>query len=253
MKRISYWAKDHKVESRIIITIIYFFLIVAGIFVGKLLKELNVSLSEGFLVCLAIATALLWLFYPDHFKATRQVSPGRLYVQKKIFHFSAGLVTFLLIIFAGNVGFEIKQDSVHAAIVLPKVEEGISSNQIIKKFIDLIRSLDVNKLSKKEKLKIIRNEIRSIKKNSHLSDGEKVGLIALTVIISLFLLVGLAQLSCSIYCNGAGALAAVVLFAGAFFLILFTVRMIKKIYTGKERVKKKDKRPKEEVTPKPEY
>ena len=97
----------------------------------------------------------------------------------------------------------------------------------------------VNKLSQREKLRLIKDQIKTIKHDKDSSKGDKTLLIILSVIIALGLLSGLAALSCSLSCNGSEALALIVGIGGTFLIIFFLALIIKHI--SNQSLKKKEK------------
>ncbi len=102
MKRISFWAKNHVWKSRLLIILIYILLNIIGIITGILLNEINVILPQIYFIACIIVTIALWMWYPDKHNRKPGVSPSALYVRRKIFDFSLGAVTFLMIIYSGN-------------------------------------------------------------------------------------------------------------------------------------------------------
>lgn len=240
MKKISYWAKNHIWQSRLLIILIYILLNVNGIFTGKLLNEVNVIIPGIYFIVCIIFTIVLCIFYPER-NAKPGVSSSALYLRRKLFDFSLGAVTFLMIIYAGNNWKNLfaKSESAQASNIIhvPK-DTVIYNNPLIKNFIAVIKSMDVNKLSQREKLKLIKDQIKTIKHDKDTSNGSKALLITLSIIIALFLLFGLAGISCSLSCSGSEALAIIVGIGGTFLIIFFLIRIIKRITNS--HVKKKE-------------
>jgi hypothetical protein len=240
MKKISYWAKNHIWQSRLLIILIYILLNVNGIFTGKLLSEVNVIIPEIYFIVCIIFTIVLCIFYPER-NAKPVVSSSVFYVRRKLFDFCLGAVTFLMIIYAGNNWKHLfaKSESAQASNIIhvPK-DTAIYNNPLIKNFIAVIKSMDVNKLSQREKLRLIKDQIKTIKHDKDTSNGSKALLITLSIIIALILLYGLAGLSCSLSCSGSEALAIIVAIGGTFLIIFFLIRIIKRITNS--HVKKKE-------------
>lgn len=95
-------------------------------------------------------------------------------------------------------------------------------------------------VSKKLNRKIARKQIRQFvqrfrKSYRDKSQGEKIALIALTVVGAFLLLLVLVGISCNIACGGAEALAYVVFFAGTFGIVFLAVRLIQRISRGRSR------------------
>ncbi len=239
MKKISYWAKKHIWQTRLLIILIYILLNIIGIFTGKLLKEINVIIPQVYFIVAIICTIVLWIWYPDK-NTKKRFSSVTLYVRRKFSDFSLGAVTFLMIIYAGN-NWEhlfIKTESANASNITDlSKDSSIYNIPLIKNFIAGIKGIDVSKLSQREKLRIIKNQIKTIKHDKETSKGDKTLLIILSVIIALGLLGGLAALSCSIGCAGSEALAVIVGVAGTFLIIFFLIRIIKHMSNPTEKKK----------------
>ena len=240
MKKISYWAKKHIWQSRLLIILIYILLNVIGVFIGKLLNEVNVILPQFYFIACIIITIALWIWYPDRQNAKPGFASSALYVRRKLFDFSLGAVTFLMIIYAGN-NWEhlfIKSESAQASKIIPlSKDSAIYNNPLIKNFIAGIKSMDASKLRQREKLRLIKDQLKAIKHYKDTSKGDKTLLIVLSVIIALALLYGLAALSCSLSCSGSGALAIIVAIGGTFLIIFLLIRMIKRLSNPPEKKK----------------
>ncbi len=76
MKQISYWAKKHIWQSRLLIILVYILLNIIGIFTGKLLNEVNVIIPGLYFIACIIFTIALWIWYPDRQNANRSLKPS---------------------------------------------------------------------------------------------------------------------------------------------------------------------------------
>jgi hypothetical protein len=94
-----------------------------------------------------------------------------------------------------------------------------------------------NMLKWKERKKLLKHQIREIKKANDPSKGEKVLLVILSILVALGLLYLVAALSCSIACSGSEAIALLVAIGGTAGVILLLIFVIRAIY-GKRRKKK---------------
>lgn len=232
MKKISIWAKNHVWQSRLLIILIYILLNVLGIFAGKLLREINVIIPQLYFTACIIITILLWVLYPDNKNLKAGRKPSELYFRRKLCDLSLGAVTFLMIIYIGNnwESLTVKSESAYASkiIRIPK-DSALSNHPLIKNFITSIKNMDVSKLTEREKIRIIKKQIKAVQQDNEKSKGEKTLLIILSIIIALGLLFALGALSCSIACSSSGALAIIVAVAGTFLIVFFLVRVIKRI------------------------
>jgi len=231
VKKISIWAKGHVWQSRLLIIFIYILLNVLGIFTGKLLREVNVVIPQLYFTSFVVFTILLWVLYPGN-KDPKTGKKRGLYFRRKLFDFSLGTVTFLMIIYIGNnwKSLPVKSESAQASkiIRIPK-DSAISNSPLIKNFITSIKNMDVSKLTPREKIRIIKKQIRTIREDNETSKGEKTVLIIVSVLLAIGLLIGLAALSCSIACSGSEAVAVIVALAGTFLIVFLLIRTIKRI------------------------
>ncbi|MDB5232930.1 MAG: hypothetical protein JWN76_3735 [Chitinophagaceae bacterium] len=230
MKKISFWAKNHVFESRIIITVIYILLAVTGIVTGKLLNDINVTLPQFYFLVCTICTIIFWIGYPGIKTVKGKKIPGS-YARRKTFDFILGLMTFLLIVgVANNPKLFFNAETAQARKTFPvSTDTSINNHPLIQDFITSIKSRDITRLSEKEKIQIIKKQIRTIQHSKETSQGGKIALIALSVIIAAGLLAGLAVLSCSVACTSSGALAIILMAGGTFLIVFFLVKIIKRI------------------------
>lgn len=231
MKKISYWAKNHIWQTRMLIVVIYILLFTIGISTGKLLKDINVILSQGYFIACIVITLVLWTLYPErNFK--RGISSFASYIRRKLFDFSLGAVTFLMIVYTGNNWklLFIRAESAQASkiIRIPK-DSTITNSPLIKNFIGSIQNMDVSKLTQREKIRLIKKQIKAINQDKETSKTNKTLLIILSILVAIGLLIGLAALSCSIACSSSGALAIIVAIAGTALIIFLLVRIIKRL------------------------
>ena len=244
MRQISYWAKNHVWQSRLLIVVIYILLNAAGIFTGKLLKELNVVIPGFCFAACVVSTIVLWVWYPTK-KANPNVSSGTLYFRRKSFEFLIGCVTFLMIVYAGNNWqyLSLASSPAKASKLVPHEKDSVSQeNVLVRNFITELQSKDISKLSSKEKLRIIKNQVKIIKEDEGTTKGEKIVYTILSVLLAIALLMGLTVLSCSIACGGAEALSLIVAFGGSFLIIFFLVRLINSINKPGERKERRKQR-----------
>ena len=232
MRHISLWAKNHKWPSRMIIVGIYLLLNILGIYTGNLLKDIGMFIPELYFNSAIIACVAIWILYPSKRDNHDGYGKSTLYVRRKFFDFTLGAMTFLMIVFLSNNGAQIllKTNIAVASFINPHVQDtGVYDNALIKNFVTDIQKMDVSKLSQKEKIRILKKQIKTIKHDKTTSNGDKIALIILSILIALALLFLLAALSCSIACAGSEALSIIVLIAGTFLIVFFMLKIIKHI------------------------
>lgn len=236
MKAISYWAKHHPWQTRVIIIMIYVLLNIIGISIGKQLTGLNVVLPEIYFSICVILTIGLWIGYPAKFNSNGHKTA---YWHRKVFDGGLALVTLLMVIYAGNHWKYLffNTQTAQATKVVPKSKVAITDHPLMKNFVSHLKSLDVSKLSQRDKMKLIKNQIKAIKHSKDTTKGEKTLLIVLSVIVAIALLIGLVGLSCSIACAGSETLALIVALGGTFLVIFFLIKVIKRINNPKAKPK----------------
>ena len=207
---------------------IYILLNIIGIFTGQLLREVNVILPQFYFIACIIVTLALWAWYPHKNPGSGNLS----YVRRKLFDFSLVTVTYLMILYGGNNWnylFINSQSAQASKIIRIPRDSVISNSPLIKDFITTLKNMDVSKLSQKEKVRLIKQQIKKVKQDDNTSKTNKGILIFLSILAAIILLYGVAALSCSISCGGSEALAIVVAVAGTFLVIFFLVKIIKRI------------------------
>lgn len=101
--------------------------------------------------------------------------------------------------------------------------------------------MDVSKLTLRQKIKIIKHQVKTIKRDPNTSKSQKTLLIILSVFVAVFLLLILAAGSCSISCSGSEGIATIVFLGGTFLLVFLLVHIIKRINHPKAARKKEDR------------
>jgi predicted membrane channel-forming protein YqfA (hemolysin III family) len=241
MKKISLWAKHHKWTARFIIIISFGLLNIAGITTGMLLDDLNITLPS---IVLFFSITLYFagiLFYP--LKAEKKkIDPSLFYIKQKSCDIILAASTFVLIVYIGNDRFR----SLH---YFPTLQAATSSKPVtpadstfktyksLSAFSASLKDENGKSLKWKEKKKLLKEQVRAIKKSGSISKGGKVALIILSVIIALGLVGLVASLACSLSCNGSDA-AAVLVGVGGTALVIFLLVLVLRSIAGKKRKKK---------------
>lgn len=241
MRKTSIWAKTHKWPARFIIIGSFIILNALGIFCGILLNDLNISLTTAFLLFFLGIYILGVLLYPAKWMKGKILSSTAFYIRKKSCDFILAAAAFGMFIYLGNHPEKIFQGypSLNAAIVinpsLPKdsITKGYKS---ISAFSASMKDKDGNQLKWKERKKLLKEQVRGIKKSNDLSKGQKTFLIILSVIVALGLLFLVASLACSLSCNGSDALAVIVGLGGT-ALIVFLFVLVMRSIQGKKKKK----------------
>lgn len=240
MKKISYWAKDHKQEARIAIVICYIFLNFLAIVSGYLLQQSGVLLLPVFLTCCFVIFIMAVILYPSKYRKRKSLSASAFYNLQKICDSVLVSCTFCMVFYLSNRpenlfrfypqvnGFMINNNSKdHAGEPYKSISDFSSS----------LKDKDGNSLKWKERKKLLKEQVRSIKKDKELSQSSKTLLIVLSVIVAMGLIFLVAAWSCNLSCSGYDAAAVLVGIGGTaliIFLLILTIRAI----TGKKRKRK---------------
>jgi len=230
MKKISIWAKHHKWESRIIIVVMQILLGLIAWFLGTNAPEFTADATKTLIAIFSVLTVSIVLIY-SHFKKN--------YVYRKTFDVLLITVSFGFVFMFSNQNFQLPGSFANAAEITNRDTTSFSKHPLITSFKEKLMNMDKSKLTKKEKRRIIKAQIRTIRHDNNLSNGEKVALVILTVLLGVALLFGVAALSCSISCSGSGALAALVAIFGVVGIIFLMVWLGGKI--GNKYPRQRDK------------
>lgn len=228
MKRLSFWAHNHKVAARIIIVFIYFFLNLLGLFGGDLLSSLNIALSPAFYFIPILLTLGGILFYPS--KKRKHLYKNFYYRQK----FADGLLivaTFLFIAYTGNSFNYTRTINLNSAFAISIVKSPVSSSIVPDNSLAGKKNGQLSKKANKKHLRFVIKEIR--KKYKATSNSGKTIYIMLVVLGALFLSFLMLGLACNIACSGSEALAYIVGFVGIGAIIFGAVKLIQRITRGK--------------------
>ncbi len=239
MRQLSHWARRNKWTTRILIIGIYFGLNITGYIIGKSLDEIGTTVSVSWFISFASLAVLVWMVFPGR-GGLLGIKIQNGYYLRASCHFLMGLATLGMIIYAANSNFKLPLSNVSATVSVNK-DSSLWKHPLITSFKEKLQQLDKSKLTKKEKRRLIKNQIIAIDRAKNVSDGDKAGLIIISVIVALLLLFGIASLACSLSCSGSEALAILVLLLGTGLIIYLLVKTIKRIKFRKKKEKPEDK------------
>jgi protein-S-isoprenylcysteine O-methyltransferase Ste14 len=248
MRKISFWAKNHKPLARLAIIAIYILLNCTGVFIGILLSGLDFTFSIASLygfICLFLAGIVL---YPQKYQKGKKWIGRKFYVRQKSCDFILAASSFCMIIFLGNRPEKLLFNTalLNAALEVPVSQPKDSSAKTYKTINNFSFSLkDENgkSLKWKERKKLLKAQIKGIKKANDLSDGEKIALIILSGLVALGLLSLVLALSCNLSCSGAGGAAALVAIGGTALIIFLLVIAIRAINGKKKKQQQNAEKP----------
>jgi len=240
MKKISYWAKSHKQEARITIVICYIGLNILAIMSGYFLQQTGILLLPVFLFSCFTVFITAVIVYPSNYRKGLNLSSSAFYNLQKTCDFIIVSCTFCMIFYLSNRPENLFRfyPQVNAYVINPTLKDNAGKPyKSISDFYSSLKDKHGNMLKWKERKKLLKEQVRSIKKDTDLSKGSKTLFIILSVIAAIGLVYLVAALSCSLSCNGSDAAAAIVGVGGTaliIFLLVLTIRAI----TGKKRKRK---------------
>jgi hypothetical protein len=141
-------------------------------------------------------------------------------------------------IFQYNLALNVASASSH---ILPK-DSIIKSYKSLSDFTASMKNVNGETLKWKEKKKMLKEQVKRIKKANDLSKSEKTLLGILSVLVALGLIFLKGVLSCNLACNGSGGAAALVLVGETVAIVILFVIAIRAIY-GKRGKNKKTAKP----------
>lgn len=236
MRKISLWAKHHRLAAIIIIIISKILLAIIAIWFGLLLLENNVHIPIVVLIPTLIFLVIVALLYPTD--RTSGLSKKKFYIRQKSCDFVIVVCSFIMIgILANNSMPAIFTNSAIASSVSkdknPKADEILAS----------LKYRDKSTLTHKEK-RILKKEFKNqlgiylkAKITGNKAASDKAWLIILTIIGAIGLFLVVATLACGVGCGGSEAGAGLILIIGTAAIIWGTIALIKRIKHGPKQKK----------------
>lgn len=242
LKQLSFWANKHKWASRFIIVFSFIIMNILGVITGLLFSDLSITFSKWFLILSLIVFGITWLKYP-----TRKQK--RTYAFRKACDSTLIGTTFLMFVYFGNRQATPFDSSILFASVVNNSSLPKDSTKTYKSIEEFKKSLydESGKLLKwKERKKLLKQQVKEIKKDRTMPDGGKTGLIILCILLAVILAYGVAALSCSLSCAGSDGAAVAVAVLGLAGIVLLTIFVIRAIL--KKSKKEKETKPETPVS-----
>jgi len=238
MKKISQWAKNHIWPARIIIVAGILILNGAAILTGLLLKDLHVEIPASFFIVLVFISLMATFCYPAK-KYKENFTPQAFYKRQKtndVILLSAAFCMFVCISNHKNPVETYFQalNAVSASKPTSPKDSTLKNYKSVTAFSASIKDENGKLLKWKERKKLLKEQVKAIKKSKEISDGGKVALIILSVIVALGLVYLVAALACSLSCSGSDA-AAVIVGIGGGALVIFLLILAIRAITGKKK------------------
>lgn len=245
MKRLSYWAKNHKWAARLAIVGSYIILNVLAYYWGMQLFKNSIIISPLAVMLIAVIFLAVASLYPD--RKTKDKYGSKFYLYQKtcdlILVFSSVL---LMISLVNRLSTSKLVDSAMASyIVFPeKPKDSVAKKYLtIQAFNNSMKDSTGKLLSWRLRKMQLKQQLHNINDDTDLPAGVKALLVILSIAAALGLMYLVAGLACNLSCSGAEGLAAVVLFGGGFAVIFLTVVVIKAIVHPKIPAVRKSRQP----------
>src|SRR6185436_9684840 len=173
-KQLSYWAREHKWPSRFIIIFSFIAMNILGAITGLLLAGLDIAFSVWFLASFILIFSLVWLSYPSK-KQDRNLT----YAFRKTCDVVLIGTTFCLFMYFGNRQVTPLSSSIFSVSAVASVPK--DSTKTYKS----LKDKHGKPLKWKERKKLLKQQVKGIKKDQAMSDGGKVVLIILCVLLAV--------------------------------------------------------------------
>jgi len=242
IKRLSFWAKNHKWSARLLIIAAFILLDIIGIITGLLLSDLNIMFPPVTFYIFVILFFAAISLYPDKTTKGTLYSKQAFYIRQKTCDLILAGSAFLMIVCIsnGNLTPETSYISVNAATrntsALIK-DSTLKPYKSIAAFSASMKDENGKMLKWKERKKLLKEQLKGIKKANDISKGGKAALIVLCGLIAIGLLTLVLAWSCSLSCNGSDG-AAILVAVGGTVAVIFLVILAGRIIYGRKRKRK---------------
>jgi hypothetical protein len=247
MRKISFWAKQHRYAARILIVSSFFLLTLLGIAAGKMLLQNGIEVSLFVTAAFPLIYFAGLLIYPQKALKGAGLKAMAFYYRQKTADFLLAASTVGMIVCISNRPEIITKQSFNLNAAVPSVPLADSSFKPFKTIAAFSASLkdeSGKKIKGKERKKLLREQLMAIKKAEGMSKGAKIALTILSILVAVGLLGLVVALACDLSCSGAEGAAGLVLFGGSALVIFLTILAIRGINGRKKKRRKKE----EEVT-----
>ena len=208
-----------------------------------MLEKLNAVLPSSVFVTSIVAFFITFLIYP-HKQQRNTKKIISFYAWQKSCDILVAAASFIMVIYVANKpetlfsGYQF----VHAALIsrtsLP-ADSIDKSYKSIKDFTSSMKDENGNLLKWKERKKLLKTQLKAIRKADDMAKGEKAALIILSVIVAIGLLALVGSAACTLSCNGSNAAAILVAIGGSALVVWLLIFVIGRI-NGK-KIKKRIK------------
>jgi hypothetical protein len=241
MKSLSLWARHYPSQARVVIIISWIMLTYLGIYIGITLKELSFILPLSVFLSSIAAFLITFLIYPlKHQRKYNKIIS--FYAWQKSCDIIVAAASFIMVIYVANKpetlfsGYQFAHAVKVTKTPLPADSIG-KSYKSINDFVASLKDKNGNLLKWKERKKLLKTQLKEIRKADDMSKGGKTALIILSVLVAIGLLALVASAACSLSCNGSDA-AAVLLGIGGTALVIWLLIFVIRRINGKAKKKR---------------
>lgn len=227
MRKLSLSARKNPATARLIIILSFIIVTLLAVFTGTLLRSAGISIPPYYLGIVIVVYLLTVLVYPRKIYGVMFTLKWN-YTNRKISDGFLALSTYLMLLILSNNDFS-QINYIQSAVAAPTSvlpgDSTVKKYQTIREFSKSMKDEDGNQLKWKQKKKLLKEQVKAIRKADDLSRGNKTLLIIVSVLVALGLLVLLTGLACNLSCNGSEA-AAIILGVGGAALVVFLLIVV---------------------------
>ena len=242
-KQLSFWGREHKWLSRFIIVFSFIIMNVLGIITGLLFSDLEITFTTSFIVLSVLTFGIAWMKYPLKKQVIDKVEKNRVYVLRKTCDAVLIGTTFMMFVYFGNrqvTPLDIPVFSASAVTSLSLPKDSTKNYKSLEEFKKSLKDENGKPLKLKERKKLLKQQLKAIKKDKTTSRGDKVVLIILCVLLAVALAYVVGAIACSLSCSGSEGAAIVVAILGLVGIGLLTFFMIRSIVRKSRREKEEE-------------
>lgn len=234
MYQLSLWARHHVWTTRALYVLLYLLLNLAGWLLGEQLAAVGIYLTQATFYTGAALFLVSFFMYPSKSKRGKR----RFYVYQKSCDAALITGTFMLILCLAqpqslpSSWLSLSTPAQATEVVTPATEKPRAQQKksIFRKLANgAIQWLGIDKSIQK---RVQKNIARLKKEYRDSTEGEKIALIILSVLVAIALLGLLGSLACTISCNGSEGAAILVAVLGTGLIVFLLVKVIQRINRG---------------------
>ena len=239
MKKISRWAKRNPHSAQITIIVSFIILNVLGYFIGRSLNDLGVMIPGAVLTGMILLCGSIILMYPKRGTNRNVSSKNSEYYKRKACEGLMATASFMMMICAANDPsvFWFTSTTANAVSHAPVVPHDSLSQKYKSPlaFAASLKNANGERLRGKERRKLLKEQIRNIKRSDDLSKGAKAGLIAISILIAAGLLYVVMAAACNLSCAGNDTAALLVAIGGTGLVVILLIIAIRSITRKKKK------------------